>query len=143
MREYDPLYVHVPVLFQVGVKVIVTHSEGGVLFLRRSEKCSRAHGWDFPGGGVEAGENPVDACIREVLEETGLMVFNITPITTHVSTKAHGEESGNELIIGYHASTNAKNVTLSWEHEHHIWMPIEEGRELDLPELHRKILASL
>lgn len=30
--------------------------------------------WNFPGGGIEEGETPEDACIREVKEETGLDV---------------------------------------------------------------------
>lgn len=28
--------------------------------------------WDIPKGGIEPGEMPIDACIREVKEETGL-----------------------------------------------------------------------
>lgn len=30
--------------------------------------------WNFPGGGIEEGETPDEACIREVKEETGLDV---------------------------------------------------------------------
>lgn len=30
--------------------------------------------WMIPGGGVEANENPMECCIREVAEETGLIV---------------------------------------------------------------------
>ena len=32
----------------------------------------RSHRWQLPGGGIESGESPVEAALREVEEETGL-----------------------------------------------------------------------
>lgn len=42
-------------------KILLTHWRRGHL-----------HGWTLPGGGIEGGEDPRDAVVREVLEETGL-----------------------------------------------------------------------
>lgn len=42
-------------------KILLTHWRRGHL-----------HGWTLPGGGIEAGEDPRDTVVREVLEETGL-----------------------------------------------------------------------
>ncbi|MBP1326570.1 ADP-ribose pyrophosphatase YjhB (NUDIX family) [Leucobacter exalbidus] len=42
-------------------KILLTHWRRGHL-----------HGWTLPGGGLDAGEDPRDAVVREVLEETGL-----------------------------------------------------------------------
>lgn len=42
-------------------KLLLTHWRRGHL-----------HGWTLPGGGIDPGEDPRDAVVREVLEETGL-----------------------------------------------------------------------
>lgn len=42
-------------------KILLTHWRRGYL-----------HGWTLPGGGLDPGEDPKDAVIREILEETGL-----------------------------------------------------------------------
>lgn len=42
-------------------RILLTHWRRGHL-----------HGWTLPGGGLESGEDPRDAVVREVLEETGL-----------------------------------------------------------------------
>ncbi len=59
-----------------GVKMlaqgVVVH-EGKVLLVHQKVKRGDIV-WNFPGGGVEEGENFEQACLREVLEETGYTV---------------------------------------------------------------------
>ena len=54
--------------------VILREREGRVeiLLSRLAPRVSRAELWTLPGGGVDHGEDPRDALIREVHEETGL-----------------------------------------------------------------------
>ncbi|MDM9626141.1 NUDIX domain-containing protein [Rhizobium sp. S152] len=49
----------------------VIHDEAGRLLLQ--EKSS-GEGWSLPAGAIEPGETPQDAIIREVMDETGLVV---------------------------------------------------------------------
>jgi len=141
MSTYDPNYIHVPALFMVGVKVAIIHSvTGNILLVQRSEKCSRPLGWDFPGGEVDANEDPNDACIREVQEETNLSLYNIQPITTSIFAE---EGKPTSLVIGYQANTDSENVVLSWEHESYRWVSFEEIANIDLPPLHTKILEAI
>jgi 8-oxo-dGTP diphosphatase len=48
--------------------------QGRVLLVRASARSARPGTWFLPGGGIEHGEHPADAAVREVAEETGLAV---------------------------------------------------------------------
>jgi len=54
------------------VGALVLH-EGRLLLVRRGHEPGRGL-WSVPGGRVEPGETAAQACAREVLEETGLVV---------------------------------------------------------------------
>jgi ADP-ribose pyrophosphatase YjhB (NUDIX family) len=57
-----------------GVRVAVTDEQGRVLLVRHSYKNEGKSIWMLPGGAIEDGETSRDAAIREVLEETGLII---------------------------------------------------------------------
>jgi ADP-ribose pyrophosphatase YjhB (NUDIX family) len=57
-------------LVRLGVGVIVTDRQGQILLERRSDNGM----WGLPGGGIEPGETVTDAALREVKEESGLVV---------------------------------------------------------------------
>lgn len=57
---------------RVGGRVLVLDPDGRVLLIH--ERIERGEHWLTPGGGVERGELPVQAAVRELLEETGILV---------------------------------------------------------------------
>jgi len=57
-----------------GVRVAVTDEQGRVLLVRHNYESEGKSIWMLPGGAIEDGETSRDAAIREVLEETGLII---------------------------------------------------------------------
>ncbi|MEW5939622.1 MAG: NUDIX domain-containing protein [Chloroflexota bacterium] len=55
---------------RLGCSVAIFDDEGRVLLTRRADNGQ----WCLPSGGMEPGESPSEAAIREVEEETGLTV---------------------------------------------------------------------
>ncbi|MFY9913472.1 MAG: NUDIX domain-containing protein [Nocardioidaceae bacterium] len=63
---------------------VVWDDEGRVLLHRRSDNGS----WSVPGGAVDPDEQPAQACVREVYEETGMIVrpIAVVAVETHPIT---------------------------------------------------------
>ncbi|WP_055475833.1 NUDIX hydrolase [Gordonia sp. HS-NH1] len=57
----------------VAVGALITDEDGRILLILRRNEPSAGH-WSLPGGKVEPGESLRQAVIREVEEETGLVV---------------------------------------------------------------------
>jgi ADP-ribose pyrophosphatase YjhB (NUDIX family) len=59
---------------RIGAYGLCHDDQGRVLLVRASARSVRPGTWFLPGGGIDHGEHPVDAVVREVAEETGLAV---------------------------------------------------------------------
>ena len=82
----------------------------------------------FPGGHVEKGESFVDAMVREVYEETGLIVSNLTLC----GIKNWADTDGSRYFVTcYKTSTFSGEIKSSDEGEV-FWTPISTIRQLKL-----------
>lgn len=136
MSDYDPNYKPNPVYAKIGQKILVFNRKGEVLFLQRSEKCSRPHEWDLIGGGLDIGDTPNTGLEREALEECQLKIKNLTPVYIHLDQS--GDNGSYVLMIGYKGETVEDNPTptLSWEHESYKWVTPKEALQIKLPDFH-------
>ena len=88
-------------------KAVIIKDDGALLLLRSTgQKFSGK--WDLPGGYIHVGEDPKDGLIREVEEETGVML--VEPIE-----KLYTEDN----ITFYKTRMPDGEITLSHEHEEH------------------------
>ena len=58
---------------RVAAYALITRDDE-VLLTRMSERTRIPGRWTLPGGGIDHGEEPREALVREVLEETGLLI---------------------------------------------------------------------
>ena len=106
---------------------VVVFNGDKVLVLRRKNDL-----WEFPGGGIEWGEEPEEAAIRETKEETEIVVKEVKLIGV---TSATFKKDGNDkhaIYLVYRAEANSDKVKISGEHSEHKWVSIGELKELKL-----------
>jgi 8-oxo-dGTP diphosphatase len=108
-------------------KLLLTHWRRGHL-----------HGWTLPGGGLESGEDPRDAVVREVLEETGLeaRVGKLLGVDSRVMVREEVPEGRDPELhtirIVYRASVKdgALQHEVDGSSDEARWVPIREIRSL-------------
>jgi len=118
-------------------KTFVFNSEGKFLALFRTASApTRPLKWDLPGGVYEIGESPEEGARREILEETGLQVTGLRPLTLVGEERRDGKRV---VTVAYRAAGEADEITLSFEHDEYRWVTKEEFLELDSSDKWRKI----
>jgi 8-oxo-dGTP pyrophosphatase MutT (NUDIX family) len=71
-----PLPEDLPIVERDAVRIVVQDARGEILLFRTREFGAPELGywWELPGGGVDAGESYVTVAVRELCEETGIVI---------------------------------------------------------------------
>lgn len=72
-------YSHLP--YRPGVGMMLFNAQGKVFVAKRIDMTSEA--WQMPQGGIDAGEDPRTACLRELEEEIGTQSATILTEAQH------------------------------------------------------------
>ncbi len=85
----------------VVVSAAILIEQGRVLLTQRKSGTHLAGAWEFPGGKVEAGEDPREALQREMREEVGLavQVGEIVDVTFHRYPDEAGAGGGKAVLL--------------------------------------------
>lgn len=79
----------------------VVRSSRGILMTELSTRTNAAGLWNLPGGGLDPGEDPTDAVVREVHEETSQHVSDVRLLT--VRTRHWVGRAPNGRVEDFHA----------------------------------------
>lgn len=105
--------------------------------------------WTLPGGGVEWGENPAAAVLRELDEETGLRgtISGIAGVYSHTYPRSAERPRDSVHHLGVVFAVETADGEL--RHEAHgstdfcAWVPVAEARSLPLVPLAEYALGLL
>ena len=119
---------------------LVWNTQGELLFCKMSPDRGVFPGqWGFPGGGIEPGEQMEEALRRELREEIGIEVTDITPAffkdCLHEKVFADGTKKPVYMIfLLFHCTARSDRLRLNEEFTTYRWVSEETLRELDLNE---------
>ena len=88
---------------RLAVVAIMRNHENKILLVQRNEPASpHIHGkWHFPGGGIEFGEHPTEAIMREIDEELGALSVQLMTKRPIVSSNVHPTYNIQSIVLGF------------------------------------------
>ena len=104
--------------------VILIDNKGRGLTLKRSSHSSFPSQWGLPGGRAEEGEEDWETAIRELREETSVVISkeDLNPLTQIYSR--------DKFFHFFWAKCEAPEVQLDHEHSDWLWIPKNELKEV-------------
>jgi 8-oxo-dGTP diphosphatase len=118
----------------VGVGAVIVH-EGRVLLVQRGREPLKGH-WSLPGGMVELGESLQAGVIREVEEETGLLVEPVELIELLDRIHREGERIRYHYVIAdYLCRVTGGELKAASDADAVRWVERKEWNKPDLGDL--------
>ena len=107
------------------VKSLIYDDADNVLVLVRSNTHpSYADEEDLPGGELEGSEVPAVSALREIHEETGLL---IEPSEAHEVLRKKVEPNTTHILFRCKIHSLKPSIELSWEHKSYEWIKLNNN----------------
>ncbi|MEE8388446.1 MAG: Nudix family hydrolase [Acidiferrobacterales bacterium] len=123
------------------LKVIVGVIEDGdanILLARRPSHLHQGGKWEFPGGKIEPGEEPIDALRRELDEELGIAIDRATPL---IQVPYHYKTLS--VLLDVWRVQNFAGEAVGREGQEIVWVPKDDLASMEFPPANHAILAAL
>lgn len=126
---------------RVIVGAIIRNLQNQLLILKMPDNYGAYPGqWGLVGGGVEPGENVLEAMKREVKEETNLEITNLKPHTFHDAVRSKILEDGTTeeqhlvFLLFDCEVVDPSVIKLNHEWDAHAWVSPNEFKKYNLNE---------
>lgn len=124
-------------------KALLLDKNDYFLLLTRGDNHPRLAGFpDLPGGTLETNEEPGHAVLREIKEETGLVLSLDDIDTVYTTTHIIGDKSYPTIVYAGRIDQEKPAVVLSWEHKAYEWAPLDRLADVE-PQLVSTYAAAL
>ncbi|HEX6419977.1 MAG TPA: NUDIX hydrolase [Acidimicrobiales bacterium] len=124
-QRFDHHVVRYP---QAAAGTVVHDPDRGVLLLWRHRFITDTWGWEIPAGGVEPGETPEQAAVRETLEETGWRPGPLRPLGSYAPSNGSSDQIFHAFVAD--GATHVGEPADPAESERIAWIPVAEVRDL-------------
>ncbi len=111
---------------------------GLVLVARRADDQHLAGAWEFPGGKIDEGEEPAEAALRELHEESGLTAAVATPLLVFVHDYPDRRLRFHVFVVTDAAGEVQTDGGRAFE-----WVAPASLDDVPMPEANRAILKAL
>lgn len=95
IMEMRKIVGHIPLL-SIGCDVIIENKYGDILLQKRTDDGE----WCVPGGGMNFGETFIETATREVEEETGLKVEDLSLFGIYSGKNCIVKYPNNDIVFG-------------------------------------------
>lgn len=116
-------------MFHLAVKIKVVHCDGSILVMQRDKRKSCGGLWEATAGGsVVQGETALQGAMRELFEETGLVVRDIVEVEKIIMRDC------NTILFKYECKTDCdKNAIVLQEGETiaYKWVTEQEYNKME------------
>ena len=103
----------------------IVEEKGKLLLLERKQPNI----WEFPGGGIEFGEQPDETAKREVFEETGLEVKIIGIFS--IKNIVYPDKKTRQIAVMYNCKPiGNKKICIDDGHIKHDWFSMSEIKKM-------------
>ena len=123
---------------RLDIALAIVVRDGTVLVAKRAEGAHLPGAWEFPGGKVEDGEEPLAAALRELREETGLEAEGAESLLVFVHDYPDRRLRFHAFLVNAATGEVATDGGRAWS-----WAAVATLGELDMPEANRAILRAL